>query len=143
MDSSRSWTTGELAQIDASAELTIAAPRRDGGWRRAVPIWVVTVGDAVYVRTWRLRETGWYGAVRRAGRARIGVPGVSAEVSVTDASGDDPELRRSVDDAYRAKYGRPGDATVSGVVTEDAAATTLRLTPFAVYPTPVSQPRPQ
>jgi len=131
MTALRNWTERELAQISASAELTIAVPRRDGGWRAAVPIWVVTAGGSVYVRTWRRRETGWYSGALRSGEARVTVPGLEVHVSVTDVSGD-PAVRAAVDDAYRRKYGGgSGSDTVSGTVTDDAARTTLRLSPRA------------
>jgi hypothetical protein len=42
---------------------------------------------------------------------------------------DQAELRASVDAAYRAKYGRYGEATVDRMVSDDAAASTLRLIP--------------
>jgi hypothetical protein len=53
---------------------------------------------------------------------------VEIDVVVEDAGEDPAELRASVDAAYRAKYGRDG-ASAGGMVTDDAAATTLRLIP--------------
>ena len=81
------------------------------------------------MRTWYRRDSGWFGHVVGSGRARIRVPGLEADVAIEDVGGDEGELRASVDAAYRAKYGRYGDTTVERMVTDDAAAATLRLIP--------------
>jgi hypothetical protein len=119
------WSSEELAHVDAADELEIAVARADGTLRRWLPIWVVHAGDQVFVRTWYRRDTGWFGHVRESGRARVRVPGVEAEVVVEDV-GD--AMRADVDAAYRTKYGRYGGA-VAQMVSDSAAATTLRLTP--------------
>jgi hypothetical protein len=56
------WTAEELARIGAAEELEIAPRRRDGTLRRAVPIWVVRVGDDLYVRSWRGSHGAWFRA---------------------------------------------------------------------------------
>ena len=71
----------------------------------------------------------WFGRVVGSRRARIRVPGLEADVAIEDVGGDGRELRASVDAAYRAKYGRYGETTVERMVTDDAAAATLRLVP--------------
>ena len=125
------WTPEQLDPIDAADELEIAVRRDDGTLRRRLPIWVVRVGDAVYVRTWRRRETGWFGRVVSTRRARVRVPGVEADVAVEDV-GDGPRTTRAdVDAAYRAKYGRYGRSTLDSMVSDAAAASTLRLMPEA------------
>ncbi|MGK5681483.1 DUF2255 family protein [Actinoplanes sp. URMC 104] len=121
------WTTGELQRIAAAEELEIAARRADGTPRRPLPIWVVVVGDAVYVRTWHRRGTGWFGHVLATGRAGIRVPGLAADVAVEDVGAGPDELRAGIDAAYRAKYGRYGAGAVSAMVSDAAAAATLRL----------------
>jgi len=40
--------------------MQIAAKRADGTLRRWLPIWVVCIGEHVYVRTWYRRNTGWW-----------------------------------------------------------------------------------
>jgi hypothetical protein len=62
-------------------------------------------------------------------RARIRVPGLEAGVAIEDVGDDKTELRAEVDLAYRAKYGRYGETSVAQMVTDAAAATTLRLFP--------------
>jgi hypothetical protein len=121
------WSPAELQEIDAARELEIASRRADGTLRRWVPIWVVSAGGMVYVRTWYRRDTGWFGHVLAARRARIRVPGLEADVAVDDVGEGTPELRATVSTAYEAKYGRGGGT--EQMVTAEAAAATLRLTP--------------
>jgi hypothetical protein len=123
------WSSSELERIGRAEELQIAAKRADGTLGRAVPIWVVRAGGQVYVRTWYRRDSGWFGHVVGSRRARIRVPGLEADVAIEDVGDDEGELRASVDAAYRAKYGRYGETTVERMVTDDAAAATLRLVP--------------
>ena len=103
----------------------IASRRADGALRRWVPVWVVSTGGQVYVRTWYRRETGWFGQVLASHQARIRVPGLEADVAVDDVGEGVPGLRAEIDDAYRAKYGRYGGT--ERMVTDEAAAATLRL----------------
>jgi hypothetical protein len=124
-----SWSPEQLARIDEAGELEIATRRADGTLRKWVPIWVVRADDQVYVRTWYRRTTGWFGHVLESPRARVRVPGLEADVVVEDVGAGPAELRASVDEAYRAKYGRYGGGSADQMVTDPAAATTLRLTP--------------
>ena len=121
------WSPAELREIDAARELLIAGRRADGSLRRWVPVWVVSSGGLVYVRTWYRRDTGWFGHVLASRRARIRVPGLEADVAVEDVGEGTPELRAGVDAAYEAKYGRGGGT--EAMVSAEAAAATLRLSP--------------
>jgi len=123
------WSPDELERIGTAEELRIAARRADGTLLREVPVWVVRAGGEVYVRTWYRRDNGWFGHAADLRRARIRVPGLEADIAIEDVGDDKTELRASVDAAYRAKYGRYGGTAVDRMVTDDAAATTLRLIP--------------
>lgn len=121
------WSPQELERIDRAQELTIGAKLTDGSVRRPVPIWVVCVGEQVFVRTWYRRSTGWFGDVLKSRSARIRIADLEVDVAVEDVG--ECELRAGVDAAYRAKYGRYGSSSVDRMVTAEAAATTLRLIP--------------
>ncbi len=123
------WSPDELERIGIAEELQIATKRADATLRREVPIWVVCAGGQVYVRTWYRRDNGWFGHAVDSRRARIRVPGLEADIAIEDVGDDKAELRASVDAAYRAKYGRYGETSVDRMVTDDAAAATLRLIP--------------
>ena len=120
-----SWSSEQLDQLGRSRELQIASRRNDGTLRSWVPIWVVCAGGSVYVRTWYRHTTGWFGHVIDRPEARIRVTGLEADVTIADVGRDGAALRETVDAAYRTKYA-PGDQSM---VTDDAAATTLRLDP--------------
>jgi hypothetical protein len=134
------WTTEQLDRIDTADELRIAVRREDGSPRRPLPIWVVRAGGTVYVRTWRRRETGWFGGALRTRRARISVPGVETDVTVEDVGAGPADLRADVDAAYRAKYGRYGRSTLDSMVSDAAAASTLRLVPEPRVQCPGGEP---
>ncbi len=123
------WSPEQVERIGRAEELQIAVKRPDGTLRRWVPIWVVCVGEQVFVRTWYRRDNGWFGHVLDSRRARIRVPGLEVDVAVEDAGEDAAKLRPGVDAAYRAKYERYRGASVDRMAADAAAATTLRLIP--------------
>ena len=125
----RTWAPAQLKRISEARELQITSLRADGRARRWLPIWLVCVDDQVYVRTWYRRSTGWFGQVTSTGVARIRVPDLELDVTVADLGDEHPDVRAAVDQAYRAKYGTPGDETVAGMTTSASAATTLLLAP--------------
>jgi hypothetical protein len=119
------WTDDELRRIGGAQELDIAAVRRDGTRRDSVPIWVVRVGEDLYVRAASVPSSGWHRTARASGRAQIAAGGVQREVAVEDA---DPQILDAVDACYRDKYGRY--ASIVDSINDDAhRATTLRLVP--------------
>src|SRR4051794_2984819 len=119
------WNDDELRRIGDAQELEIAAVRRDGTLRDAVPIWVVRAGEDLYVRAASVPSAGWHRAARASGRARINAGGVERDISVEDA---DPQVLDVVDSSYRRKYGRYTSIVES--ISDDAhRATTLRLLP--------------
>jgi len=131
------WSTEQLQLLDAAVELNIAVPRPDGALGRWTTVWVVCVGQGVFVRSWHRRETGWFGRAVITRRARIRLTGLETDVTVVDLgrigdrSGEEPQLQGElfdeVDSAYRTKYGAFGDATVRAMVSAHARVTTLRL----------------
>ncbi len=54
------WTSDELGRIEAADELQIASVRRDGTLRNPTTIWVVRLGDDLYVRSVNGRTSGWF-----------------------------------------------------------------------------------
>ena len=118
------WDPTDLDTFGAASEIRIATVRADGTHRASLPIWVVRVGDALYVRSYRGAEGRWYRQVRAHPRAQISADDRTADVR--PVPGDD-DLRVAVDRAYQAKYGSSGFG--AAMTTNDAAATTLRLDP--------------
>jgi hypothetical protein len=75
------WTSDELAKIEAAEELEIASARRDGTLPNPRTIWVVRVGDDLYVRSMYGPGGGWFPGtqVRHQGYIRAG--GVDNDVT--------------------------------------------------------------
>ena len=119
------WTSDELSKIEAADELQIASLRRDGTLRGPTRIWVVRLGDDLYVRAVNGRTGAWFrgSQVRHEGQIRAG--GVQKDVAFVDADHGIDEI----DAAYRAKYHRYADSIVDSVVTPKARAATLKLVP--------------
>jgi hypothetical protein len=65
------WTADELERIAAADEL-MAPLRRDGTLRKPVTIWVVRLGDDLYIRSVYGRTPSWFRAaqVRHEGHRR-------------------------------------------------------------------------
>jgi hypothetical protein len=123
----QTWTPDELARIGAADELRIAPRRANGTLRRPLPIWVVRVGDELYVRSWRGDDGSWYRAAQTSGEGHISAGGVERDVACLPA---DDEVNDAVDAAYQQKYGRY-TGYVEPMVAPQARATTLRLVPGA------------
>ena len=121
------WTADELDRIGHAEELEIAPRRPDGSLRRSVPIWVVCVGEELYVRSWRGDSGSWYRTARSTHQGHICAGGVDRNISL-DKVGDD--FDDAVDAAYQAKYGRYS-SYFEPMVVAPARATTLRLVPHA------------
>jgi hypothetical protein len=103
------WSPEELDRIGATDELDIAPVGKDGSLRPYTTIWVVRVGDDLYVRSYRGRGGGWF-----------------SDVTFSEPDGT---VRAAIDQTYRTKYARYGDTYVVPMVSPDAAAATFALTP--------------
>jgi hypothetical protein len=119
-----SWTNDELDRIGAADELRITTTRRDGSLRQPVPIWVVRVGDDLYVRSYRGHDGAWFRHATALPQGRVDAGGVEREVTFDRA---EQALTAAIDNAYRTKYARYGDAYVQPIISPNAQATTLRL----------------
>jgi hypothetical protein len=121
------WTREELRKVEAAEELELASIRRDGTVGRPVTIWVVRVGDDLYVRSWKGRDGAWFRGtqVRREGHIEAG--GVGKDVAFVAEADDD--INDQIDAAYRTKYRRHAARWVNPMVAAPARATTIKLVP--------------
>lgn len=120
------WTNEELDKIGNAEELEIAPRQRDGVLRKPLPIWVVRVGDNLYVRSYRGRAGAWFRAAQDTHQGHIRAGGVEKDVIFSEET--DPTINDRIDAAYRAKYGRYPQY-VAPMVTPEVRATTLKLMP--------------
>jgi hypothetical protein len=120
------WTSAELTKIENAEELQIAALRGDGTLRKPVIIWVVRLGDDLYVRSVNGRGSGWFRGVLVRHAGRIWAGGVEKDVTFVEVT--DPEVNDQIDAAYRLKY-RRYPQYVAPLFVPEARATTIRLVP--------------
>jgi hypothetical protein len=116
------WTSDELEAIAAADELELTLGAR------TVTIWVVRVGDHLYIRSWRGASGSWFRDALQTHEGQISAGGVEKNVSFVEA---DDEANDAVDDAYRSKYGRYAASYVEPMVRAEARATTTKLVPRA------------
>ena len=122
------WTTDELTRIGGAEELRLASRRPDGTLRPYVTIWVVRVGDELYIRSAYGPDNPWYRRARASGAGRVRAGGLERDVTFADAA---PDVHAGIDAAYHAKYDRHGSAVVGTVVGDAVVPTTIRLLPRA------------
>jgi hypothetical protein len=129
------WTPNELAILGETDELKVSTQRSDSSWRHAVPVWVVRVDDAVYVRSYRGTAGAWFRHAAGDKAGAISVPGLELEVRFEPPPDD---VSSAVDQAYRAKYARYGPTYLTRMLAPAARAATLQITPQA-KPSPRKQ----
>ena len=120
------WTSEELTKIGTAEELEIASLRGDGTLRKPVTIWVVRLGDDLYVRSVNGRGSAWFRGVQVRYEGHIQAGGVDKDVTFVEA---DPGINDQIDAAYRAKYRRYAASDVNSIITPEARLATIRLVP--------------
>lgn len=85
------WTDDELAAVSEAEELEIAPAQADGSLRRPTPIWVVRVGNDLYVRSYRGQGGRWFRAAQQTHDGDIDAGGVRKRVRFVAT--DDPQTQ--------------------------------------------------
>lgn len=121
------WTRDELNKIGADEELRIAPLRRDGTLRKPVTIWVVRLGDDLYVRSVNGRAAAWFRGTQARNEGHIRAGGVDKDVTFVEEI--NANLNDQIDAAYRTKYRRYSTGIIGSIVTPDARSATIKLVP--------------
>ena len=125
------WTSDEIARIGTAEELQIASRRGDGTLRNLVTIWVVRLGDDLYVRSVNGRTSAWFRGTQEHHEGHIKAGGVEKDVTFVDAGHD---LDDQLDAAYRAKYRRYAESIINSIVSPKAQSATIKLLPRSTGP---------
>ena len=120
------WTSNELSKIGAAEELRIASLRADGTLRKPVIIWVVRLGDDLYVRSVNGRNSAWFHGVQTRHEGHIQAGGVEKDVSFVEEP--DSNLNDQIDGAYAAKYRRYA-SIIPKINSSTARAAAIKLMP--------------
>ncbi|MCS5714189.1 DUF2255 family protein [Herbiconiux sp. CPCC 205716] len=121
------WTADELDAIGASEELEISTLRADGTAHRFVPIWVVGLDGALYIRSSHGPESGWFRRAASAPHVIVRAGGVQREVVLRVAAPSATDIDR----AYRDKYAVIGAAWIGDLLSPLASSTTREIVPTA------------
>ncbi len=120
------WTRDELEKLGSIEEIDIASLNGDGKLGKRITIWIVRVGDALYVRAYRGPTSVWYRATQVRHEGCIWAGKVRKDVAF---KAGEPRLNDQIDAAYRTKYRRHEAQYVDPMVGEGARATTIKLVP--------------
>ena len=120
------WANDELDSIENAEELQIASLRKDGTLRKPVIIWVVRVGDDLYVRSVKGRTSAWFQGVQTLHKGTIRAGGVDKDVTFVEET--DSDVNDQIDTAYTTKYRRYASIARS-MTTPAVRAATIKLVP--------------
>ena len=134
------WRADELIAIGTAETVQIAPDQEDGARGRAATVWVVRVGNDLYIRSYRGPVARWYRRALRGRRGTIRASTFEQRVRFDDAEANE---QQQVDVAYQIKYTAHGSSYLQRVVGPAAVATTLRLTPIGSPMPKTDQRRPR
>lgn len=121
------WTSDELSKVANAEELQISSLRSNDTLRKPVTIWVVRVGDDLYVRSVYGRGSGWYRGTQTRHEGHIRAGGVDKDVTFVEE--DDASINEQIDACYRSKYRRYAANIVNSTLSPEARAATIKLLP--------------
>lgn len=120
------WTSDELNKIGIAEELLIASKRSDGTLRKQVTIWVIRLGDEIFVRSVKGRNSWWFIGILTCHEGRIQAGGVEKDVRFVEVQ----DLNDEVDAVYRKKYSHYPANYVNSIISPDARTAMLKLIPI-------------
>ena len=120
------WKSDQLAKLGKAEEVEIQSRAKDGSLGPAVTVWVVRLGDDLFLRSVGGRTGRWFRGTQEKHEGKIAGAGVHQDVDFVDA---EPAIADEVDAAYRAKYRRYAGKILNSVLTPEARSSTLKLAP--------------
>lgn len=102
---------------------------RAGAEHRFIAVWVLMIGERVFVRSWNDKPNGWYRAFRKEGVGAIKVENL--EITVRARPVTSAKLLDVMDVAYAEKYNTKANLKyVKGFATAKRRACSLELIPL-------------
>ncbi|MGO8726417.1 MAG: DUF2255 family protein [Streptosporangiaceae bacterium] len=123
------WSQEDLGLLGGAGEVEVSSVRRDGSLSRARTVWIVRVGDELYLRSVNGPDAAWYRSTRSRHQGRIEARGVARDVTWidVDATGQ-PAVEPAVDAEYARKY-RGSTSAIAHITSPLARTTTMRADP--------------
>jgi len=121
------WTSNELNESGTTEELQITSLRRDGTLRNPVTIWVVRLGDDLYIRSVNGRTAAWFRGAQVRHEGHIQAGGVDKEVTFMEESASN--INDQIDAVYRAKYRRYAASIINHITGPEARSATIKVVP--------------
>ncbi len=124
-----SWSQDDLDRLGGAGEVEVSSVRRDGSLSRARTVWIVRVGDQLYLRSVNGPDAAWYRSTRAFHQGRIQARGVARDVTWIDVNAvAQPDVDPAVDAEYARKY-QGSTAAIAHINSPLARATTMRVEP--------------
>jgi hypothetical protein len=121
------WASDELNKVGKAEELQISSLRKDGTLRKPVTIWVVRLGDDLYVRSVNGCNSAWFRGVQTRHEGHIRAGGVDKDVTFVEEP--DSNINNQIDTAYATKYRRYAVSIISHINGSEARSATIKLVP--------------
>ena len=123
------WSQDDLDWLGGAGEVQVSSVRRDGSLSRARTVWIVRVGDGLYLRSVNGPDAAWYRSTRTLREGRIEARGVTRDVTWMDVNAaEEPDVNPAVNAAYARKY-QGSTAAIAHIISPLARATTMRVEP--------------
>jgi hypothetical protein len=119
------WTSSELKKISSAEELELTPRYKDGSLGKQVTIWVVQVGDDLYIRSINGKTSKWYRGTQEMHEGHIKAGGVAKDVSFEAET--DKEINKQIDAVYRKKYHQYEGEVLDTEFTSKARNATLKM----------------
>ena len=123
------WSQGDLDLLGGAAEVEVSSVRHDGSLSAARTVWIVRVGDQLYLRSVNGPDGAWYRLTRASRQGRIEARGVVRDVTWVDVdAAGQPDVDPAVDAEYAHKY-QGATSAIAHITSPLARATTMRVEP--------------
>ena len=123
------WSQDDLDRLGAAGEVEVSSVRRDGSLSRTRTVWIVRVGDQLYLRSVNGPDGAWYRLTRASRQGRIEARGVVRDVTWVDVdAAGQPDVDPAVDAEYARKY-QGATSAIAHITSPLARATTMRAEP--------------
>ena len=123
------WTHDDLDLLGGAGQVEVSSVRRDGSLSRARTVWIVRVGDQLYLRSVNGPDAAWYRSTRSRHQGRLVARGVVRDVTWIDVDAtEDPDVDPAVDAEYARKY-RGSTSAIAHITSPGARTTTMRVDP--------------